>query len=139
MPGRLISDVYFRLPVTLSRASTRGIFFPTTRNSVMRTSPLSWSRSRHLTGCQDRLDDGDITGAATKIARHLLPDLVLSGVRIFFEKRHSRKDHTRRAIAAGDSEMINERLLYRVQPPVLGQALDRGDFLVLDLSSQNQT
>src|SRR5205823_10439897 len=56
---------------------------------------------------------------------HRLPDLVVVRSRIATEQAHGGGDLTGRAIAALEPELLEEPLLHRVQPAIVGQSFDR--------------
>ena len=75
----------------------------------------------------DRRDDVGIGAAAADVAAHQLADLV-GGLRLAFGDQPGRRaDLSRRAVAALERVMVDERLLQRMQRAVRRQAFDRGD------------
>src|SRR5215470_7568903 len=76
-----------------------------------------------------RMDRGAhlLEGAATADVGNCLVDVGIRGLGLFLEQSSHRHDHAALAIAALRYVEINPSLLYAMQLPVLGKALDRCD------------
>ena len=72
-----------------------------------------------------------LEGAAAANVGDLVIDVSVGRLRLFFEQRRNRHDHTALAIAALRHVMLDPGLLYLVQRAVLGKAFDRGDLLAV--------
>ena len=122
----------------------------------MRPSPARRAASSRVLseGLGDRVDDAVVRAAAAEVAAHPLAQLVaaerdvLGGEVVGDVARHAarqlrrhgdrRADLPRRAVAALEAVMLDERLLQRVQAVAVRQALDRGDLAALVLHRQRQ-
>src|SRR4051812_46800642 len=99
-----------------------------------------------LRGVAHRFDNADIGAAATQVAAHPLADLRVrqfdrpraadvGGCRTdrarayFAEHCHRRADLSRRAVAALEAVVLDERRLHRMQRGTVGEAFDRRDAL----------
>src|SRR5216117_3944005 len=104
----------------------RGTEWPTTRSGGAPTGSasrlVSGARAR---GGADRLDDLAVARAAAEAAAEVVQDVVTRRRRVLLEQRPGREQHPGRAEAALHGAAVEERLLDRVEPSVLGQALDR--------------
>src|SRR5437899_9157807 len=65
--------------------------------------------------------------APADIALQVLNDIRLAGIGIGLQKAHAAHNHSRSAVSALEGAGIEKRLLHRMQPPILFQALDGGD------------
>ena len=85
-------------------------------------------------GQLNRLDNGDIAGAATEISVGCQSgfDLIRSGMRVGVQERLSCHDHTRSAEATLDCPRFDEGMLDGVQVTTLRQPLDRFDTRVFN-------
>src|SRR5947209_17437426 len=86
---------------------------------AMVASLLAKLRGRVLHG----LDDVDVAGAATEVARDRAADLVLAGVLVVLEQRAAGHHHAGRAEAALQAVLLHEAFLHRMQLAVLLEAL----------------
>ena len=75
----------------------------------------------------DRRDDVGIGTAAADVAAHQLADFVGGLGLAFGDQAGGRTDLSRRAVAALEGVVIDERLLQGMQRAVLRQPFDRGD------------
>src|SRR5437868_8476384 len=80
-------------------------------------------------GHHRRFLDADERAAAADVAVETLLDLLDGRLRIFFEQRNGRHHEARRAEAAHQRVAIAERLLHRMQPGAVGEAVDRANML----------
>src|SRR5262245_40544167 len=78
-------------------------------------------------GVLDGGDDVGVGAAAADVAAHLLADLGVRAGVPFGEQADPRADLAGGAVAALKGVAVDERLLERVQPVALRQALDRRD------------
>ncbi len=81
----------------------------------------------HPCACADRRDDVGIGAAAADVAAHQLADLVVGLRPAFGQQARGRADLARRAVAALECVVVDERLLQRMQRAVHRQAFDGGD------------
>src|SRR3954453_14790605 len=71
-----------------------------------------------------RVDDAAVRAAAADVAAHPLADLIVAAGVPFLQQRDGRADLPRRAVAALESVIADERGLHRMQPSVRGQPFD---------------
>src|SRR2546426_6117760 len=142
MPGRTRSSMYSPAP-RMNRGSslrlTEWPIPPTSGVVVVMTSAISCLRhgsrddrrrlGRRQLACRllDRLDDVDVTGAATEVPADPLPDLLVARVGVLAEEPSGLHDHARRAEPALQAVLIPERLLERVEVRAVGHPLDGAD------------
>src|SRR5437867_8041688 len=130
--GRNRSSANFVTPVTFGVASTLRWAFPTTRNPVAflpdaiqglrcRLRVLAPHSSRRQL---DGFVDLDVAGAAAKVARQCLLDVVSCGTRVGGEQRFSGEEERGGTVAALCRAQFRERLLEGMERPALGHALD---------------
>jgi hypothetical protein len=94
---------------------------------------------RRLSHRGDGIDDPLVAGATADVARHLLPDGLPAGCGVGVEQMQGAHEHARRAEAALQAVVLDERLLQRVQFPVLAlEPLDRGDGGAVGLHPEHQ-
>src|ERR1700730_3757751 len=86
----------------------------------------------------DRRDNVGIGRAATDVAAHQFADFIGAARPALCDQAGRRANLARRAIAALERVMIDERLLQRMQSAVLAEALDCGDLCVLLHDGQGQ-
>src|SRR5207253_4869982 len=145
MPGRLMSNVYFARPVTLSGPSSRLTGVPITAGFAGQRyfsgafggggccSPRPWklSGTGHPLHLHVRLEDAREGAAAADVAVETFLDLIDRRVRVFLVQRDRRHDEARRAEAAHERIDVAERLLDRMQRGAAGEAVYRADLLAL--------
>src|SRR3954454_12043740 len=76
-----------------------------------------------------RLDDAAVRAAAADVAAHPLAAFVIAAGMPLLQQRDGRADLTRRAVAALESVVADERGLHRMQRSVRRKTFDRGDLL----------
>ena len=111
------------LPCTLAR---RGPLIPAPLPWLVRCahSRLHLRRRRGLRQCvSDRVEDLHVAGAAAQVPREPGLDLVVGRRWMALLQRDGRQDHPRRADAALRPAVCDERLLHRVQPRAVRDAL----------------
>src|SRR3954453_10432389 len=86
-----------------------------------------------------RVDDAAVRAAAADVAAHPLADFVIAAGMPFLQQRDGRTDLTRRAVAALESVVADERGLHRVQSSVRRKTFDRGDPLARVHDRKRQT
>src|SRR3954454_492905 len=74
-----------------------------------------------------RLDDAAVGAAATDVAAHPFADFVIAAGMSLLQQRDGRTNLTRRAVAALESVVADERGLHRMQRSVCRKTFDRGD------------
>ena len=84
------------------------------------------------------LDDVDVAGAAAEVALERVPDLVLARIGVLAEQADGGHHHPGRAVAALEPVLLVERLLHRVQLPVLGEPLDRRHLAPVRLDGEHR-
>src|SRR6266545_1026057 len=85
----------------------------------------------------DGLDDVHVARAAADVPLDGLADLRLARARIGVQQVLGHHQHPRRAVAALEGMIVAERLLERMQPSVVGEALDRLDRGAVRLDGQH--
>src|SRR5439155_11293308 len=80
-----------------------------------------------------RIEDLRVPGAAAKISRQRLADVIVTRVDVAREQIGGRHYEPRPTEPALHCARGNERLLHLVQPPILGQPFDRDDLVTLGL------
>ena len=110
--------------------------------SLAASAALLGGGHRHLGGRGRRrvlhgLHDVVVARAAAQVALEPEPDLLLGGMRVLLEQVDALHDHPGRAEAALQPVALAERLLHRVQLPVLRQPLDRRDVGAVGLDRQH--
>src|ERR1700694_492683 len=134
-PGRLMSSVYWPLPVMKRRSSLRrtaapipvalmAISFP----SVPLLGGLLHAGFHGAGAGCDRLDDVVIAGTAAEIAVELFADgVIVELIGLAVDHVDRRHDHAGGAKAALQTVMLAEGFLHRVQLSAVGDPLDGGD------------
>ena len=79
-----------------------------------------------------------IRSAAADVPRHGALDLLIRGPRVAEQERFEREHLPRRAEAALQRVMFDERLLHRVERVIVSQPLDGGDGASLTLDGEQQ-
>jgi hypothetical protein len=77
-----------------------------------------------------------VSGASTQIARNSPPNFLLARVRILFQERASRHDHTRRAEPALKTVLFLESFLQWMEFAAIGYAFDRANLATIRLNSK---
>src|SRR5580692_5147234 len=91
-------------------------------------------RLRHFISCVlYRLDNVLVSGASTQITRNAPPNLLLARVRILFQERASRHDHTRRAESALKPVLFLKSFLQWMEFTVIGHAFDGANLAAIRL------
>jgi hypothetical protein len=72
-------------------------------------------------------DDSGMGAAAADVSLQGLHDFLLVGIGIFLEKRDAADDHSRSAICALESALIEKSLLHRMKLAVLFEAFNGDD------------
>ena len=80
-----------------------------------------------------------ITGATAKVAHHPFTDLVVGGPRVLREQRGGCDELTRRADAALEPAVADERILERRERLSVREALDRRDSATVDEDGRQET
>src|SRR5262249_14059423 len=94
--------------------------------------------SRRRSCGADRLDDPLVARAAAEVAAQCVPDLLVARRAVAGEEIRRRQDHPRRAEAALEPVVLDERALDRVQFAVAPEAFDGGDLTSLGLPGENR-
>src|SRR4051795_7674120 len=74
-----------------------------------------------------RLDDAAVCAAAADVAAHPFADFVIAAGMSLLQQRDGRANLTRRAVAALEAVVADERGLHRMQRSVCRKTFDRGD------------
>ena len=90
----------------------------------------------HARRLEHGLQDVRLRAAAAQVPGAGVLDFVGGRMRILFQQRRHAHDETRRAIAALQRVLVNERLLHLRQFAVFGQSFDGGDFMALRLDGE---
>src|SRR5438552_358765 len=159
MPGRLMSKLYFALPVTLSGPSRRltrvlstagfdghAYFFafalgPGAAGGGAGFCALATSHPprRELAACSHRGFHNPHEGAAAAdVAVEPLLDLFRRRLRMLFDERDGRHHEARRAEAAHQRVAIAEGLLHRMEPRAACEAVDGADLLADGFNRQRR-
>jgi RimJ/RimL family protein N-acetyltransferase len=85
---------------------------------------------------EHRLGDLLVAGAAAQVPAQREPHVVLARVGISPQERLRRDQHPRRAEAALDAALVEERGLERMQLAALGKSLDGGDLAAVGLEGE---
>src|SRR5215475_5372201 len=105
----------------------------------MRVSFMLSAGSAHPAGRElHGLDDLRIGGAATEIAREVVPDLVLVGIRMLLEQLPGHQQEAGRTEAALERAAFDERLLQRAELAVSREVLDRDHLRAVREGRQEQ-
>src|SRR6202023_397056 len=97
-------------------------------------------RSRHFVGRVPHcLDDVLVSGASTQVAGYTPANFLLAWVRIFFQKRASRQDHSRRAETALKPVFFPKSFLQRMEFAVVGHSLDGANLATIRLYGKEGT
>src|ERR1700682_4494488 len=89
-----------------------------------------------LRGRLNGLDDVHVAGATAKVAFQAT-NLILGRVRVLVQEVRRGHDEAGRAVAALKTMLVPKSLLQRVQLPILGHALDRGELLAFSLDGEH--
>src|SRR5438445_4957404 len=123
--------------VPAATSAISSIAIPTLTNTILAMSPPPGSLSRKpcLSLVPDRglrfrcglngLDDFLVAGAPAQVSVEVRCDLLRGRLGVVFEQGFGHHDHARRAEPALQRARIHERLLNRMQSPVLDQAFAR--------------
>jgi hypothetical protein len=97
---------------------------------------LSWQRRGRLAnGFQNR----QVACATAQVAIHVRDDFRICDFRFLIEERFRGKNHPRSAKSALECEVIEERLLQRMQSPrFVDQTFNRGDSLAADFIGEKR-
>src|SRR6266540_4370160 len=139
IPCRLTSSTKTPWPCTRRWSSLRGMLWPAQPRLVSCSSTVSGFSIVSITLRRplDRFDDVHIPRAAADVSLDRLADLRLARARVRVEQVLGRHQHSGRAVAALEGVIVAERLLERVQRPVVGKALDRLDRGAVRLDGQH--
>src|ERR1700674_780927 len=128
-------------------SSRRWILAPTMVVTAMASAPPDRCRAlarlgpgpiHGFGGGLHRLDDVHVARAPAEVAFQALADLVLRRVRVLLQEVGRGHDETGRAVAALQTVLVPERLLERVELPIFGHALNRGQLLALGLDGEHR-
>src|SRR5512133_2159977 len=139
IPAAKRSLAYANSPVTFGTASERRTTSPT-RPSSSSVAPcnslLLGIEEAH--GEADGVEDLRVAGASAEVAGERLAQLVLARRRVALQQVGRRDDQAGSAKAALDGPGLGERLLHRVELPVLREPLDGHDVVVVGLRGKDE-
>jgi len=89
-------------------------------------------------GGADRIEDLDVARAHAEVPGQAPADLLFGRIEGARQQRMGREHHAGGAVAALEAVLGDERLLNRMERPVLRQSLDRQDLAAIRLHSEDQ-
>src|SRR3989442_6070967 len=135
-PGGRISATKLPRPVRNRSSSLRRTDWPNTFVVWAMVSPLPGPH--HCTRGRDGVDDARIPGAAADVPRYRGPNSVFRRCVFYLEELESRELDTVSAEPALETVVCLERLLNRMEPTVLRDALDRRDLPAVGLDREHR-
>src|SRR2546422_204245 len=131
-----MSATKFPRPVRNRSSSLRRTDWPNTFVVWAMDSPLPGPH--HLTRGRDGVDNARIPGAAADVPRYRGPNSVFRRCVFRLEQLERRKHDPGSAEPALETVVCLERLLNRMEPTVLGEALDRRDLPAVGLDREHR-
>src|SRR5256886_12274320 len=131
-----MSATKFPRPVRNRSSSLRRTDWPNTFVVWAMDSPLPGPH--HFARGRDGVDDTLVPGAAADVPRYRGPNSVFRRCVFHLEELESREHHPGSAEPALETVVCLERLLNRMEPTVLGEALDRRDLPAVGLDREHR-
>src|SRR2546422_722172 len=134
--GGSISATKLPRPVRNRSSSLRRTDWPNTFVVWAMVSPVP--EPHHFTRGCDRVDDARIPSAPADVPRYRGPNSVFRRCVFHLEELERREHDPGSAEPALEAVVCLERLLNRMEPTVLGEALDRRDFPAVGLDREHR-
>src|SRR5438094_2517253 len=136
VPGGSMSATKFPRPVRNRSSSLRRTDWPNTFVVWAMVSPLPGPH--HFTRGRDGVDDTLVPGAAADVPRYRGPNSVFRRCVFHLEELESGEHDPGSAEPTLEAVVCLERLLNRMEPTVLGEALDRRDVPAVGLDRRHR-
>src|SRR5437867_8714537 len=136
VPGGSMSATKFPRPVRNRSSSLRRTDWPNTFVVWAMDSPLP--EPHHFTRGRDGVDNARIPGAAADVPRYRVPTSVFRRCVFHLEELESGEHDPGSAESTLEAVVCLERLLNRMEPTVLGEALDRRDLPAVGLDREHR-